>query len=211
MSLFLGKIHYWLFNKIRWFENLEENIIDLAKSEGLDAENIRKDIESKYGKKLPNKPLEELIDTSNIHNWLQSQIHSAERRNAAWTKLLIEANEENFKKLEEIYKEQGIVAANEVKDEGKLVATPNEIFNAMNDYILDGMPCDRVNEVILNEENKITWQARVDVHKDIWDTIGCDVNYFYNLRNAWIESFVSNLNDSFKYIVENNTKSIERI
>ena len=108
MSLFLGKIHYWLFNKIRWFENLEENIIDLAKSEGLDAENIRKDIESKYGKKLPNKPLEELIDTSNIHNWLQSQIHSAERRNAAWTKLWIEANEENFKKLEEIYKEQGM-------------------------------------------------------------------------------------------------------
>lgn len=211
MSLFLGKIHYWLFNKIRWFENLEENIIDLAKSEGLDAENIRKDIESKYGKKLPNKPLEELIDTSNIHNWLQSQIHSAERRNAAWTKLLIEANEENFKKLEEIYKEQGIVAANEVKDEGKLVATPNEIFNAMNDYILDGMPCDRVNEVILNEENKITWQVRIDVHKDIWDKVGCDVNYFYNLRNAWIKSFVSNLNSNFRYIVENNTKSIECI
>ena len=211
MSLFLGKIHYWLFNKIRWFENLEENIIDLAKSEGLDTENIRKDIESKYGEKLPNKPLEELIDTSNIHNWLQGQIHSAERRNAAWTKLLIEANEENFKKLEEIYKEQGIVAANEVKDEGKLVATPNEIFNAMNDYILDGMPCDRVNEVILNEENKITWQVRIDVHKDIWDKVGCDVNYFYNLRNAWIKSFVSNLNSNFRYIVENNTKSIECI
>ena len=211
MSLFLGKIHYWLFIIIRWFENLEENIIDLAKSEGLDAENIRKDIESKYGKKLPNKPLEELIDTSNIHNWLQGQIHSAERRNAAWTKLLIEANEENFKKLEEIYKEQGIVAANEVKDEGKLVDTPNEIFNAMNDYILDGMPCDRVNEVILNEENKITWQVRIDVHKDIWDKVGCDVNYFYNLRNAWIKSFVSNLNSNFRYIVENNTKSIECI
>ena len=41
----------------------------------------------------------------------------------------------------------------------------------MNDYILDGMPCDRVNEVILNEDNKITWQARIDVHKDIWDTM----------------------------------------
>ena len=27
MSLFLGKIHYWLFNKILWFENLEEEII----------------------------------------------------------------------------------------------------------------------------------------------------------------------------------------
>jgi len=211
MSLFLGKIHYWLFNKIVWFENLEEKIIELAKIEGLDIENLRKDIEGKYGEKLPNKPLEELIDTSNIHNWLQSQIHSAERRSAAWTKLMIETNKENFKKLENIYKEQGVVAAKEVLKEGKSVSSPKEIFDAMNDYILDGMPCDRVNEVISNEENKITWQARIDVHKDIWDKVGCDVNYFYNLRNAWIETFVSNLNNNFKYTVENNTKSIEHI
>ena len=211
MSLFLGKIHYWLFNKILWFENLEEKIIDLAKNEGLDIENLRKDIEERYGEKLPSKPLEELIDTSNIHNWLQSQIHSAEKRTAAWTKLLIEINEENLKKLENIYIEQGIVAANEGIKEGKSVSTPKEIFDAMNDYILDGMPCDRVNEVILNEENKITWQVRIDVHKDIWDKVGCDVNYFYNLRNAWIKSFVSNLNSNFRYIVENNTKSIECI
>ena len=36
-------------------------------------------------------------------------------------------------------------------------------------------------------------------------------DYFYNLRNSWIESFVSNLNDNFKYTVDNNRKSIERI
>ena len=211
MSLFLGKIHYWLFNKILWFENLEEKIIELAKNEGLDIENLRKDIEERYGEKLPSKPLEELIDTSNIHNWLQSQIHSAEGRSAAWTKLLIDKNKENLKNLENIYKEQGIIAAKEVLQEGKSVSSPKEIFDSMNDYILDGMPCDRVNEVISNEENKITWQARIDVHKDIWDRVGCDVNYFYNLRNAWIESFVSNLNDNFKYTVDNNTKSIEHI
>ena len=211
MSLFLGKIHYWLFNKIVWFENLEEKIIDLAKIEGLDIENLIKDIEGKCGEKLPNKPLEELIDTSNIHNWLQNQIHSAERRMAAWTKILIEANESNYEKLEDIYKEQGIIAAKEVLQEGKSVSSPKEIFDSMNDYILDGMPCDRVNEIISNEENKITWQARIDVHKDIWDRVGCDVNYFYNLRNVWIETFVSNLNDSFKYTVANNTKSIEHI
>lgn len=211
MSLFLGKIHYWLFNKIRWFENLEENIIDLAKSEGLDIENLRKDIESKYGEKLPKKPLEELIDTSNIHNWLQNQIHSAERRMAAWTKLLIEADKNNYKKLELVYKEQGIVAANEVKKEGKSVEMPIEIFNAMNDYILDGMPCDRVNEVISNEENKITWKSRICVHKDIWEEVGCDVNYFYDLRNTWIKVFVNNLNENFKYVVEDNIKAIESI
>ena len=211
MSLFLGKIHYWLFNKILWFENLEEKVIDLAKSEGLDIETLRKDIEDKYGAKLPNKPLEELIDTSNIHGWLQGQIHSAERRTAAWTKLLIEANKENYEKLEKVYKEQGIVAAKEVLTQGKTLTTPNEIFNSMNDYILDGMPCDRVNEVILNGEDKITWQQRVDVHKDIWEEVGCDVNYFYSLRNSWISTFVNSLNDNFRYVVEENKKSIEKI
>ena len=58
MSAFLGRIHYWLFNKIVWFENLEEKIIELAKLEGLDIENFKKVIEDKYGEKLPNKPLD---------------------------------------------------------------------------------------------------------------------------------------------------------
>jgi hypothetical protein len=81
----------------------------------------------------------------------------------------------------------------------------------MNDYILDGMPCDRVNEIILNEEDKITWQQRVDVHKDIWEEVGCDVNYFYSLRNSWISTFVNSLNNNFRYVVEENKKSIEKI
>ena len=57
MSLFLGKIHYWLFNKILWFENLEEEIIKFAQENGLDVDSIRGEIESKYGKKLENKKI----------------------------------------------------------------------------------------------------------------------------------------------------------
>ena len=41
MSLFLGKIHYWLFNKILWFENLEEEII---KSIGREKFDMMKEI-----------------------------------------------------------------------------------------------------------------------------------------------------------------------
>ena len=204
MSLFLGKIHYWLFNKILWFEKLEEEIIKLAKSENLDIEKLRLEIEGKYGTKLPNKPLEELIDTSNIHGWLQGQIHSAERRMAAWTKILIEADKDNYNKLKQVYSAQGIVAAKEIKSEGKVPSTPEEIFNCMNDYILDGMPCDRVNEIVISEENSIGWQQRICVHKDIWQEVGCDVDYFYSLRNVWIASFVSELNDKFEYIIDDN-------
>ena len=211
MSLFLGKIHYWLFNKILWFEKLEELIIDLAKEEGFDIESLREEIEGKYGEKLPNKPLEELIDTSNIHGWLQNQIHSAERRMSAWTKLLIEADKDNYAKLEKVYSQQAVVAAKEIKDAGQLPQTPEQIFNCMNDYILDGMPCDRVNEVVVKDDDKIEWVQRICVHKDIWEEVGCKVDYFYDLRNIWIESFVNELNNNYGYYIDDNgVRSIKR-
>lgn len=210
MSLYLGKIHYWLFNKIVWFEGLEEEIIALAKNEGLDIENLSKEINNKYGEKLPNLPLEEMIDTSNIHGWLQSKIHSAEGRLATWTVKVLE-KENTTSKLEALYMNQGIKAAKEAKEEGKPVSNAVEIFNAVNDYILDGMPCDRVNEVISQDENKVVWKRRLCVHKDIWDAVGGDVNYFYTLRNLWIKAFVNEVNKDFNYkVCENDEFSIER-
>ena len=211
MSLYLGKIHYWLFNKIVWFEGLEEEIIDLAKNEGLDIESLSKDINNKYGEKLPKLPLEEMIDTSNIHGWLQEKIHSAEGRLATWTGKLLE-KENSKEKLEALYIRQGIKAAKEVKEEGKSLNTAVDIFNSVNDYILDGMPCDRVNEVISQDEEKVIWKRRICVHKDIWESANGDVNYFYDLRNLWIKSFVTEVNNEFKYTKdENNGMEIGRV
>ena len=211
MSLYLGKIHYWLFNKIVWFEGLEEEIVNLAKNEGLDIESLSKDINNKYGEKLPKLPLEEMIDTSNIHGWLQGKIHSAEGRLATWTGKLLE-KENSKEKLEALYISQGIKAAKESKEEGKSLNTAVDIFNALNDYILDGMPCDRVNEVISQDEEKVIWERRICVHKDIWEVANGDVNYFYYLRNLWVKAFVTEANDEFKYIQdENNEMKIERI
>ena len=210
MSLFLGKIHYWLFNKIVWFEDLEEEIIKLAKEEGLDVDNLSKEINSIYGERLPKVPLEEMIDTSNIHGWLQDKIHRAEYRLATWTVKLIE-KEGSKEKLEELYKKQGIKAGKEALEEGKNLNNAIDIFNAMNDYILDGMPCDRVNEVIEKEENKVLWKRMLCVHKDIWDKVGGDVELFYELRNLWVESFVKEVNSKYKYnFLGNNKFSIER-
>ena len=211
MSLFLGKIHYWLFNKIVWFEDLEEEIIKLAKKEGLDVETISSNINNKYGERLPKLPLEDMIDTSNIHGWLQEKIHSAEYRLATWTVKTLEkdGSKEN---LEELYISQGLKAANEVIMSGKVLNNAVDIFNSINDYILDGMPCDRVNEVLSQEEDKIVWKRRICVHKEIWDTVGGDVKVFYNLRDLWIKSFVNEINNNYKYnCLGNNEFSIERV
>ena len=63
MSAFLGPIHYWLYNKIRFQEDLSDSILEAAKAKGWD----------ESGKLQENyticelKPLEELIDLADIH------------------------------------------------------------------------------------------------------------------------------------------------
>jgi len=211
MSLYLGKVHYWLFNKILWFEGLENEIITLAKSEGLDIDKLYKDINDKYGEKTPNLPLEKMIDTSNIHGWLQGKISSAEGRMAAWTTAVLNNNSEVTLKMENIYTQQGIKAAQEVKEKGIEIETAVDIFNSINDYILDGMPCDRVNEVVTSEENIVEWNRRICVHEHIWNKEQGNVDYFYKLRSLWIKAFVSEINSNFEYIErEDGVKVITR-
>ena len=102
MSLFLGKIHYWMFNKIIWFQNLEVELEKLAKGEGLNTEEILKNLDKKYGEKVEDKPLEEIIDQGNIHGWLQERITIAENRLSALTAELLKVegiNEKNRRGL----------------------------------------------------------------------------------------------------------------
>ena len=134
MSLFLGKIHYWLFNKVLWFEGLEDEIIQFANDNGRDIDKLKAEINFKYGQKLPEKNLEEMIDTSNIHGWLQDKINSAEGRMAAWINIILNNNNDYIFELKKIYKNQGVNAANEAKGNIDSV-TAESIFNSMNDYI----------------------------------------------------------------------------
>ena len=210
MSLFLGKIHYWLFNKVLWFEGLEGEIIKLAKDKGIDVEKLEAEINSKYGAKTPNKNLEDMIDTSNIHGWLQEKIHSAEGRMASWTKVILENNEDYILDMRKVYEKQGVSAANEAKESLENI-NAETIFSSMNDYILDGMPCDRVNEVIDSSEESIMWKRRVCVHKDIWENEGISVDVFYELREHWINAFVNTMNNNYEYCkLEDSIQSIRK-
>ena len=77
MSLLLGPIHHWLYRKIRLQEEL---ITTLAEREGARSGDSGK-YETYVNREL--RPLEELIDTDNIHGWLQARIHDAAGRYAA--------------------------------------------------------------------------------------------------------------------------------
>lgn len=211
MSLFLGKIHYWLFKKITWFENLEEKIFEFAENKGFKTDDIKNDIYSRFGAPTEKKPLEEIIDTTNIHGWLQGRINSAEGRQAALVTLILNENGEYKKDLLELFKSQGQSAGNEYKNTG-VPTSPNEMFNALNEYILEGMPCDRVNEVIENNEDEIVWETTQCLHTPHYTAVGGDVKNFYDLREEWVGAFVNSLNSEFVFEkVSENTQRIKRV
>ncbi|MBN7773310.1 hypothetical protein [Clostridium aminobutyricum] len=196
MSLFLGKIHYWLYNKIIWAEKAEEEIIQWAKTNGLPVEQwVQQGIET-YGKPTGNEVLEEVIDTSNIHGWLQERIKSAELRQAALITHII-AEKENYKEdLIQIFKAQGKEAALAYTEQPD---TPEGLYNAVHDFVLEGMPCDRASAVLSNDPNEISWEITTCLHAPYWEQVQGDVKNFYDLREAWVSSFIETLNSHFKY------------
>ncbi|WP_069999984.1 hypothetical protein [Cellulosilyticum sp. I15G10I2] len=196
MSAFLGKIHYWLYNKVLWHEELLEEIIKFAATKNVPVEAVKADIYNKYGQ--PDfSPLEEVIDHGNIHGWLQSRIQSVEYRIAAVITELINKYDIKIEEISEIYKNNGIKAAKVVPAE---VNQPQDLFTLIFDFMLAGMPCDRVHETVSDTQAEFTWQTTRCLHKEYWDAVGGDINHYYLLQDAWILGFVKTIDQGYSFI-----------
>lgn len=202
MSRFLGPIHHWLFNKIKLHEELEVELIHAFTSKyGGEIDTIVEQAVNKYGTLLPDAPLDQLIDTDNIHGWLQSRISIAETRQAAiLTSVFHNHGQEAIDIAMGLYKQQGIQSGADAQSKGQVESGPG-IYKALNNYILDGMPCDNVNNVTTAEPNHVEWKNVQCLHKGYWEAVGADVKVFYQLRAKWTKSFVENANEAFTYTV----------
>ncbi|WP_026477147.1 hypothetical protein [Alkaliphilus transvaalensis] len=203
MSAFLGPVHHWLFNKIRLFEELEKNItIELTKEYGEEVKVISDSMEKQYGQFIPNQPLETLIDTNNIHGWLQNKIVIAETRQAATLKKFIDQFGNGVISIaESVFLQQGTDCGKAVNDQSNSLSAI-DIYKQLNDYLLDGMPCDHVNNLTVAEPTHLKWNTVRCLHQPYWLEAGVDVNTMYQLRFAWIKSFIEAANPTFTYHVE---------
>lgn len=210
MSRFLAPIHTWLFNKIRLYENLEAGLVkNYTEKYGKDVEALYNQIQERHGHPLEDKPIEELIDVSNIHGWLQNKISIAETRQAA---LLTELTNKHGEEVKNIalnhYSSQGSECGRDAAAKYEVNSAP-ELYQALNNYILEGMPCDRVNVTTVNTEDKLEWKNEICLHRGYWDAVSGDISFFYELRDAWIKSFVEDANDNFVYNANRNESTFE--
>ncbi|MFV0519253.1 MAG: hypothetical protein ACK5LY_03160 [Lachnospirales bacterium] len=210
MSAFLGNIHFWLYNKIQIEETILDEIILYVNNKGYNSAKIYDEAILNFGK-AERGELEDVIDQGNIHGWLQSKIASVESRIAFILTGLLKENVLDEIEINHIFQKQGEITGRKVKDAVKTsdYSLPQGVFNLIYDNLLAGMPCDRVNEVITNDNEKIVWRKSIDVHKQYWENVNGDVAVFHNAINTWTKGFVSNFN-SFRFYIDDKNYSIER-
>ena len=179
MSAFLGPIHFRMYQKIQSQERLTKAMADLAvKKNWLD-----EDAAAAYVKE-DSRPLETIIDLSNIHGWLLGAIEDAESRYAALvTKLLTQ----DADRLEDLKKAAIAFGAEHAVEESR----PSILFNAMDFLKLDGMPCDGACIVTDSSDEDFTWELRLDVHRAFWKEVRGLPAHYYTLRSEVFAGFLS--------------------
>lgn len=212
MSKFLAPIHFWLFNKIKIHEELEAEIVSgFTNKYGDDILEIEKQNVKEYGERIPEVSLENIIDEGNIHGWLQQRINIAETRQAAILgELFKKYGDEGFNLAKEIYienaKKHGTQASNSID-----ISTADDVFRTINNYILDGMPCDNVNSIIISEADLFEYEKNECLHIGYWNAVGVEPKLMYELREVWVSAFVSALDPNFVYQVDGEVHKIYKV
>lgn len=201
MSAFLGPIHFWLYNKIKIQNNIVEDILTLSDKKNF---NLRNNLYDQYGDG-ELKPLDEVIDVTNIHGWLQEQISKVEYKLAFAVTEILEKDPGMMENLKTIYKNNGLKAS--ILNEE---TTIEEIFKAINDTLLDGMPCDHVNALISQDENEVVWKRYECVHSKYWDAANGDVANYYMLRDEFIKGMLSTANVNYEKLDDVTSKISRR-
>ncbi len=197
MSASLAPIHFWLYNKIKIQNNIVEDILHLSENNNFE---LRKELYEQYGDG-ELKQLNEAIDVDNIHGWLQNKISMVEYKLAFAVTELLNKNPDKFEDIKSIFKLNGVkysALSNE--------STIEEAFKAINDTLLDGMPCDHVNAVVNQNEREAEWKRYECVHGKYWDAAKGEVSTYYTLRDEFIEGLLSNTSIDYEMLGDSTYK-----
>ena len=187
MSLFLGPIHHIMYNKIKFQEGLVDAIVKAAEEKtGNNELELKLDL-SLAG--VPAGSLEEIVDTTNIHGSLQS---------------LVVVVDEALR--------SGIFTIEDIKSIGRQYGQDHnlgsdlgieDVYPAIAGKMLNGMPCDRVEEMLDSTEDSFRWRDRLDIHADYWEPYGRSSKDFYQVRTSVIEGLLSQSDISYSWDGEN--------
>lgn len=191
MSAFLGPIHHWLYRKVIIQNQFADRLVEgLLQEERCEAENEQF-----------QKPLEEIIDEMNIHGWLQDKVSFVERKLAMVVTNCIKEEVATIEQLVERAYQIGCMNAKQENITKELHAA--EAYQFLQDTLLDGMPCDHVNQVVSRSEDSVVWKQTCEIHQKYWDEVQGNIEHYYLLRNAFIKGLFADTGLQYRIVEQN--------
>ena len=187
MSAFLGPIHYLMFSKIKYQDDFCLFLIAKAEEQapGFE-EQIREHVYT-----VPEGDLAEIVDPNHIHGSLQEMVQQVEFKLAY---IAAQTQAKGIFSLPEIIglaEEYGRIRAAKEK------LSAREAFRFLFSQLLNGMPCDRVQEVVEETDRSVTWRDAADIHGDFWREQGLDGHQFYQIRSGLITGMLADSGVAF--------------
>ena len=70
-------------------------------------------------------------------------------------------------------------------------ANCNDAYHQFDEVLLNGMPCDRVNQVVEGDGERFVWRQTQDLHGHFWVEAGGKSQWYYQLRMRMMEGMLS--------------------
>ncbi|MBO1263900.1 hypothetical protein J3A84_02430 [Proteiniclasticum sp. SCR006] len=185
----LAPIHFVQHNRIKIQENLETFLIDLFGLQDVDAHLI--DI---HGPRTSEEALEIQIDHDDIHGWLESHLVANEKRLSMLSREILKSHDEPALLL--AHAEYGKRLAESLKEKIQF-SNGEQLYGYLNTVMLDGMPCDKINEMVEAGERHLVWKSRRDLHSRYYEEQNLPEGLYPNLRRSFLASFLTSLDVSF--------------
>lgn len=201
MSKFLAPIHDQLFGCMLLVnERLSLLITGAITRWGAPAEEAQAMAWEEYGRPLPSTTrLSDVIDPEDIHGWLWRRLILVECREAAFVAYLAEkVGDEAYTMGEEVYEKDGKRSGKEEKKRMGKIETPAELYPCLYRHLLNGMPCDNVDEVILDTDQIYCWRKNQVPQREAWKKTPVDAQKMEKLYLAWTNGFFSAFEPEFK-------------
>lgn len=210
MSAFLGHIHHWLYKKIQLLVEREQLILEKTRNVVDDlADELHAISVDTYGAPIdPALPLADIIDHDNIHGWLSKQINVASVREAAFIKDMLDTNSGDkgvlvVAAILDAFATQGHAAGVVAKEDLKETSAP-AIYNALQNFYVNGMPCDGGDTVVEDTEHTFTWVGDHRLQAPYWHTAGVDPEFMQLAYKTWFEAFVKAIAPDFELVTLDN-------
>lgn len=206
MSAFLGHIHYWLYKKIQLLVERENLILEKTRRIVDDlADELHEVSVDTYGAPIDAAtPLEDIIDHNNIHGWLSGQINVASVREAAFIKDMLDTNSGDDAVLVvaailDAFAVQGKACGTVAKESLEDISAPS-IYNALQNFYVNGMPCDGGDQIIEDKAHTFTWVGNHKLQSPYWRTAGVDPQFMQLAYQTWFEAFVKEVAPGFELL-----------